>query len=276
MPSTLLPEVVVPQMRLGRHVQHDIRSRSYRYRAVPKTLQSVTHLPSIDCLDQGDLGSCVANTGTELLATAAFNPVRPAVLDEAYAVDLYRELTRNDPFPGSWEPTDTGSDGTTLGKVLTSRGLASGYQHAMDAASFLDALQTRAVPIGITWRGGCDNPNSDGLIRWTGSIRGGHELLAVGYDADRQWVLIQNHWGSLWGIGGRCWMPVADLTAALADDGDATIILPATAPAPVPEVNADVMLARAFRAWRPSILSRVTKAGQLAKAGDAWLAAKGY
>jgi hypothetical protein len=272
---TTLPEVVVPQMRLGRHVQHDPRSRSYRYRAVPKTLHSVTHLPSIDCLDQGDLGSCVANTGTELLATAAFNPVRPAVLDEAYAVDLYRELTRNDPFPGSWEPTDTGSDGTTLGKVLTSRGLASGYQHAMDAASFLDALQTRAVPIGITWRGGCDNPNSDGLIRWTGSVRGGHELLACGYDADRQWVLLQNHWGA-WGLpGGRCWIPVADLTAALADDGDATIILPATAPAPVPTpLDADAQLWADTKAWAAA--RHVGTNAAAAKSVAAWSRAKGY
>jgi len=261
--------------RLGRHVRHDPRSRAYRYRSTSTTLQSVTHLPSIPCLDQGDVGSCVANTGTELLATDAFRPLAPSVpLDEAYAQALYHDLTASDDYSGTWPPTDTGSDGLTLGKVLVARGLASGYQHAMDVASFLAALQTRAVPIGITWKSGCDNPSPSGLIRWTGSVRGGHELLACGYDAARQWVLLQNHWAADWGIGGRCWMPVADLTAALADDGDATIVIPATVPAPVPTPAADAYAAiRApFDAWALTATAKLTKASRAAR--DAWLSVR--
>lgn len=275
MPVVPIPEQVIPGYRLGRNLNHDPRSRSYRYRAASADFKTVSHLPDLPCLDQGSVGSCVANTGTELLATANFAGVRPAVLDEPYAVDLYRELTRNDPFPGSWEPTDTGSDGTTLGKILVRRGLASGYQHAMDPTSFLAALQVGAVPVGLTWKSGCDNPDSQGIIRWTGSVRGGHEVLACGYDANRQLVMLQNHWGPSYGLGGRCLMPVADLLAALADDGDATIIIPATAPAPTPQISADQALVNAMVPWRKSVISRITRAGKAAQAFDTWRYSKG-
>jgi hypothetical protein len=277
-PRSAIPEKIIDGHRLGRQINHDPRSRAYRYRRVPTALQSVTHLPSIPCLDQGDVGSCVANTGTELLATDAFAAVTHIpTLDEAYAQALYHDCTAADDYPGTWPPTDTGSDGTTLGAVLKTRGLASGYQHAMDPASFLDALQTCAVPIGITWKSGCDNPSSTGLIRWTGSVRGGHELLACGYDADRQWVMLQNHWGSSWGVGGRCWISVADLTAALANDGDATIIIPATQPAPTPAptpVDVDAQLWAAEKSWASARHTGSNKT--VAQALTAWSTAKGF
>lgn len=278
MPVVPIPEQVIPGYRLGRNLNHDPRSRSYRYRAASADFKTVSHLPDLPCLDQGSVGSCVANTGTELLATAEFAAVKPPTLDEAYAQDLYRQLTRSDGYPGSWEPDDTGSDGLTLGKVFKARGLASGYQHAMDITSFLAALQIRAVPIGITWRSGCDNPDSKGLIRWTGSVRGGHELLAIGYDATRQWVQLQNHWTASWGVNGRCWIPATDLAAAFAADGDATIIIPATQPAPTPTppspVDVDANLWAATKTWAGA--RHVGTNAAAAKAVATWARAKGF
>ncbi len=40
-------------------------------------------------------------------------------------------------------------------------------------------------------------------------VRGGHAVLAVGYDDSRQAVLIRNSWGTGWGIKGYFWMPYA-------------------------------------------------------------------
>lgn len=277
MPVVPIPEQVIPGYRLGRNLNHDPRSVAFRYRSIDANLKTVSHLPSIPCLDQGDVGSCVANTGTELLATAEYAAVKPPTLDEAYAQALYHDCTASDDYPGTWPPDDTGSDGLTLGKVLTARGLASGYQHAMDTASFLAALQVRAVPVGITWKSGCDNPSSAGLIRWTGSIRGGHELLAIGYDAAKQWVELQNHWGADWGVGGRCWIPIADLAAAFGADGDATIIVPASQPAPTPTpspVDVDAQLWAAEKTWAKARHTGTNKTA--ARALSAWAAAKGY
>jgi hypothetical protein len=279
------PEVhVIPGLRLGRRVNHDPRSRQFRYQASPVPLTSIEHPIGIPVLDQGDTGDCVANTGVEILSTEPFAAaVKGITLDEDYARALYHDLTVADDYPGTWnvDPPhgeDTGSDGLTLGKVLTSRGLISGYQHIFDVASFLAALQVQAVAVGLTWRSGCDNPSSTGLIRWTGTIRGGHELCAYAYDADRQWVRLRNHWTASWGDKGSCWMPLADLTAALAADGDATVLIPATKPAPTPTpspADADATLVTAMTPWRKSVISRITKAGKAAAAFDSWRSVKG-
>jgi hypothetical protein len=195
-----------------------------------------------------------------------------AQLGQPFAQQLYRELTDADDYPGTWEPDDTGSDGRTLGKVLTRRGLIAGYQHITDPTSFLAALQLRAVAFGLKWRSGCDSPNATGLVRWTGAVRGGHEVTAYRYDADRQWVGFRNHWGD-WGVGGSFWMTIVDVAAALQDQGDATLLVPNTHPAPLPTPPGDVdtRLAAAFRDWRKGVVSKVTKSGKLAAAGDAWL-----
>jgi len=43
-------------------------------------------------------------------------------------------------------------------------------------------------------------------------IVGGHGVLAVGYDDDKQCFLIRNSWGEDWGIGGYFWMPYDIMT----------------------------------------------------------------
>lgn len=275
MTVAVIPEQVIPGYRLGRHLRHDPRSKAYRWKRTAANLVTTEDWPTIPCLNQRNVGACTFFSGTELLASKRFKAVRPATLDNAFALDGYREVTRSDPFPGSWEPDDTGSDGLSVAKVFVTRGYSSGYQHVMDLASLLAAIQVGGLIIGITWKSGCDNPNSDGIIRWTGAIRGGHELYLGAYDNERQLFGLQNHWGSDWGINGRCWIPVADLAAALADDGDATIILPATVPAPVPTppADADAILWGATRSW-----AAARHTGSNAKAATsvkAWAVAKG-
>jgi C1A family cysteine protease len=43
----------------------------------------------------------------------------------------------------------------------------------------------------------------------TDTMLGGHCVLIVGYDLNRQMFLIRNSWGPNWGINGYCWMPLA-------------------------------------------------------------------
>lgn len=40
-------------------------------------------------------------------------------------------------------------------------------------------------------------------------IVGGHAMLIVGYDMQKQQFLCRNSWGTKWGIEGYCWMPFA-------------------------------------------------------------------
>lgn len=300
-----IPETPVPGKPLGRTILHD--TESLRYTVTPRSAAaytSVRHERFCPTLDQNRwydpvekrwraLGSCVPNSGLEAVATGAVwaaivnaaDVAKPA-LTEDQAVDWYTKVTRLDPFAGEFRPDDTGSNGLTMAKLLKSLDLIGGYLHATSLEGGLTALHgdedTPGVGFltGITWKTGCDEPDAEGIIHWTGQVRGGHELYVREYDAERGLVWLDNHWSEDWGIRGRAAMPAEEFAAAVRDDGDITVLLPRTAPAPVPgkpvPVGADAALVAGMEPWRKGILSKLTRAGQAASAYDSWLVARGY
>ncbi|MEB3220711.1 MAG: C1 family peptidase [Candidatus Sericytochromatia bacterium] len=46
------------------------------------------------------------------------------------------------------------------------------------------------------------------------AIQGGHAVVAVGYDDEKQAFLIRNSWGTDWGYKGHFWMPYAFFTSS--------------------------------------------------------------
>jgi hypothetical protein len=226
--------------RLGRHVAHD--SRSLRFRAPakdPRKLTSVRHSFLIPVLDQGQLGSCTGYAGLNTLATPPFwkateQPITAAGDPGRFAVGLYSDATRVDPWPGEWEPNDTGSDGLSVAKVLHARGLISGYQHATSLEAALAGLAERVVMIGTTWLSGMFNPTPEGQLLLTGDASGGHEYVLDELDVSRRRAWMRNSWGPNWGLKGRAWLSWEDLGKLLADRGDCTILMPKSEPAPVP------------------------------------------
>jgi C1A family cysteine protease len=40
---------------------------------------------------------------------------------------------------------------------------------------------------------------------------GGHAVMAVGYDEKKQWFVVRNSWGPVWGLKGYFTMPYAYL-----------------------------------------------------------------
>lgn len=273
--------------RLGRSVLHDSESLRYAYRArrnVP--LIAVRHRRYVPIFDQGSLGSCTGEAGVGCLSTGLFYDTIPPgpryTLNQAGAVHLYSDATAADPYPGQWPPNDTGSDGLTVAKMLTAAIEISGYLHALTIDDALGALQLQPIITGIPWFDGMFTPDAQGRVRPTGSLAGGHEIVADEYDPARGWVGFTNSWSESWGpIGGRFYLTVADWADLLAQDGDVTVFVPRTAPAPVPTpvppVNdpADDTLARALpRGW--STGRHVGDTAKAAKAVAAWQKAKGY
>lgn len=228
--------------RLGRHVLHDSRSLAYQVAAKdPRTLTSVRHHTNIPTLDQGNLGSCTGNAATGALGTDGFWGAGSGVLstvdaltDEAYAVGVYSDATKLDPWPGTYPPSDTGSDGLSVAKVLKNRGLISGYQHATSLNAALTALADGPVLIGSDWHQDMFNPDADGRLHITGAIAGGHEYILDELDVTNQRVWMHNSWGESWGVQGRAYLTWADLGALLGKDGDCTVLVPVTQPAPTP------------------------------------------
>jgi hypothetical protein len=226
-------------VRLGRNVRHDSRSLNFKVEAIPmKELVSVDHPVNIEVLDQGQLGSCTGNAGTAWMAVGAAwsNWGQNARLNEDYAVQLYSDATRIDPWDGSYPPEDTGSDGLSIAKVLQTRGLIDRYEHATSLEATLTALQSGAVITGTEWRGDMFSPSSDGRIKITGNVEGGHEYLLRRIDMENQRIWMRNSWGPYWGVEGEAYFTFDDFEELLHADGDVTS-MHATAFAPTPIID---------------------------------------
>lgn len=230
--------------RLGRHVVHDSRSLSFQVQAEDTAvLKSAKHPGRIPVLDQGQLGSCTGNAAVGVLGTEPFwatDPVKAVLsesnvdLNEKYAVAVYSEATVLDPYPGSYLPTDTGSDGLSVAKILVKHGKIAGYQHATSLAAVLTALTKQACMVGTAWRGDMFKPGPDGRLKTTGQVEGGHEYKLDEIDVENKRIWMLNSWGPSWGLGGRAWFSWDDFGHLLADDGDCTVFTPVTQPAPTP------------------------------------------
>ena len=206
--------------RLGRHVRHD--PKSFEFPApMAARLQSVRHNRLVPIFDQGDLGSCTGNAAIGCISTDPFKFHGT----EKDAVDVYAAATRLDSILGHYPPDDTGSSSLAVMKVLKQRKQISGYSWGFGLDHALRALVLRPGITGISWRTGCDEPDIDGMVRYTGAVRGGHEIQLVGLDVDKQVVWFANSWGPSWGKNGYFGMLFSDYGKALANLGD--VVFPA-------------------------------------------------
>lgn len=218
--------------RLGRHVEHDERSRNFAVAADTTTIQHVRHR-RFGVLDQGNLGSCTGNAITGVLNTLPFHVKATRLKTEDDAVRLYSKATHLDPYPGAYPPDDTGSSGLAACKAARNEGLISGYRHAFSVEAAVTALMAGPVITGVNWYEGFDNPDDQGRVEIAGQIRGGHEFEIIGLDPALSgwldgWVVAVNSWGTGWGRNGRFRFTVMDWATLLDQDGDVT------APTPLP------------------------------------------
>jgi hypothetical protein len=274
--------------RLGRHVNHDSRSRAFAFRAPASvTYKTVLHERFIPILDQGDLGSCTGNAATGHLGSGDFYATlagKGFSGDEQEALDLYSKATELDGYSGTYPPVDTGSDGLSVAKAAKAFGFISGYLHTFSFDDFMAATQKQPVIVGVNWYGNMFNPDADGVVTigQRDTIEGGHEFVVRGYDDARQHVLADNSWGAGWGVNGSFRIPLATMERLLSEDGDCTMFVPLTSAPPQPDPvtpvppAADAALVAAGDAWEKSIISKISKAGKFRSAFDNWKAANGY
>lgn len=207
-------------MRLGRHVAHDPRSRGFPA-ARARVVKSVMHKRNERPFDQGALGSCTGNAIAGACSTAPFG----RKLREADAVKAYALATTLDRVLGVYPPDDTGSSGLAAAKAAVRLGWCRGYTHAFGLKHLLEALTLGPGALGIAWLTDCDAPDANGVVSWSGDLRGGHEVELVGIDTDQELVWCCNSWGVEWGKEGLFALTYHDLGRALAHRGDAVFPL---------------------------------------------------
>ena len=236
MKQRFIPEIAVQGKRLGRHVNHDDRSLMYLIpEGTPTTVRWSREIP---VLDQGNLGSCTGNACVGILGTTPDYLDLPAAhpaLDENEAVSLYSAAEIIDGGVG-YPPEDDGSSGLSVAKAALNAGLCTGFTHATSVAACHTAIQAGPFMLGCDWYDSFDTPDSNGLVSISSgaSVRGGHEIECMGYDAATDlWELV-NSWGTSWGVNGHFFMSSGTLNTLLGTDGDATQLTPLNKPAPTP------------------------------------------
>ncbi|EFC80881.1 hypothetical protein [Parafrankia sp. EUN1f] len=261
-----IPETPDLPYRLGRHIRHDRRSLRFAVAGVPTSaLESKRWTRRVPVFDQGSLGSCTGQAAAGWVGTdnavrdgASVSPVNGRRVDELFAVALYGVATQVDDYPGTYPPTDTGSDGLSVAKALQQVGLCSTYSHAFSLQAMLTALQAGPVMVGTVWLTEMFTPAGDGRLRIRGNAEGGHEYLVDEIDVDRKRVWLTNSWGPGFGLDGRAYLTWADMDALLQRQGDVTVPTPIPAapvpvPVPVPVPTrpdaADLAFAGAYATW---------------------------
>lgn len=213
-----LPETKVPYLPLGRHIEHDERSKNFRA-VTPGPLPTTTKVwKRSTVFDQGGLGSCTGNAIAGIGATVPFR-VPHRRYDEYLAVKIYKRATVLDPFDGAYPPDDTGSSGLAACKAAVELGLTKAYRWGFgveDLARMVATLGPCAV--GTDWMSEMDQ---GGVVSIGGYVRGGHEYEVIGWHADTQQFECVNSWGKGWGQNGRFFIRFDDMGTLLARGGDA-------------------------------------------------------
>jgi hypothetical protein len=217
-----LSEHPVAGKTLGRHVHHDVRSRSHLASRASRVV-SVTHETTGLPLNQ-ETHRC--STAHALCGAMDASPsFSGTLLTEKTAIEIYHRASRLEGETPTLQP-ETGSSGLMACKAAKELGLISSYEHAFGIDHALEALVLRPVMTGIKWYSSFDSPDpATGLVEIAPDafVRGGHEVLATGIDAENRLVWFWNSWGAEFGVDGRFCMTFDTWDQLLQDEGDVTV-----------------------------------------------------
>lgn len=196
------------------------------YLGAPRALPEFTEWQLPDqLLDQGQEPECVGFGFTHWRGNS---PVRTAITT-AMARAYYAEFKKRDNYPGP---------GTWLRVALNyflEIGVIREYVWAQNVDQAREWVLTKGpIVIGIPWTEGMGNPTTDGRIRPTGQVLGGHCV-------EVNWSTMvdfggPNSWGRWWGRDGCYTMAWADLAPFVAQSElVAAIEVGEDAPLPPPD-----------------------------------------
>ena len=69
------------------------------------------------------------------------------------------------------------------------------------------------------------NTDENGFIHPTGSVAGGHAILARAVNVKEGYITLRNSWGKNWGKNGDCYITFDDMEKLLGEYGEAVFML---------------------------------------------------
>jgi hypothetical protein len=239
----LVGNIQTNDARLDRLPEFDDRSRAFSVRGIltateeQRPIRSMTWTVPVS-LDQGSEGACVGFSWAHEIAA---RPFADRNITDDIALGIYRWARQNDEWPGE------DYDGTSVlagAKAVTNLGLLKEYRWGFNAEDVHRAVSFKGPAVmGINWYTGMMSPESDGRIRPTGAIEGGHAILYPRVRSPiyriktlRQTAWLYNSWGPGWGPEGPwCYLTWEDFERLMDEQGEACVpVQRSKAPKPSP------------------------------------------
>lgn len=201
--------------------------------------------------DQGELGSCVANSITSALR---WHVIRSGGRDQPlsrlalyyYGREIEKTIDEDSgleirdgikaakeigvppevlwPYVPSQFKKAPSAEARRVGKLWT----ALTYERVTTKRAWIKAALSTGFPVvfGVTLYESFENVKSDGLVKEPDPEKesevGGHCMLLVGYRGGR--FIVKNSWGPTWGDRGYCYVPESYVSSPYLGAGDYWII----------------------------------------------------
>lgn len=189
-------------------------------------------------LDQGETGTCTAFCGTHRVHASPIMqplPINPKTAARMTPYDLYRiiigldEFDDND-FEISLPDTElqSGSSVRAVAKALQQLGIIKTYLHAgsIEDIRAWHLAGFGGIMFGTTWYAGMMTTDSEGFVKPTGAVEGGHAYASCGWNDSAthngrtvRACHFQNNWGTGFGLKGFFWIEEQDI-GTLFPDGE--------------------------------------------------------
>lgn len=232
---TLKDGSVTHDPRLDRLVQFDPRSRNFSVADV-LTAEAKPRSYTWRCplrLNQGNLGACVAFSWHHELAA---KPVPVQGVTNELARQRYCAFQAQDYWLGESASCGLAGphyEGTSViagAQVLQQLGLILEYRWAFSLDDLILAVGYKGpAVIGVNWYEGMMHTDAKGYLHPTGSLVGGHAILANRVSIKERFFGLANTWGQgwgvkdTWGLGGSCRISFDDMGLLLDMNGEACI-----------------------------------------------------
>lgn len=209
--------------RLDRIVSFDERSRSFPIRTLVAGKAPRSYSWRLNTrLDQGSDGACVGFSWSHEMAA---RPVEIQGITNSTALTTYYQAQALDEWPGGAYPNATPFyEGTSVlagAKAVQRQNHMKEYRWAFNLNDVLLALGYQGPGVlGCNWTNDMFNPDTNGFVKPTGDIAGGHAILVRAVNIKKKFVTLANSWGTDWGKGGDCYMTFDDFEKLLLNDGE--------------------------------------------------------